>query len=65
MGTDRVELRFNEVLEGDEKSEDLQDPGELWVVQLHSVAEVIITVLLDFAIINHSDCKISSYSSHS
>ena len=32
MGTDRAKLRFNEALEGDEESGDLQDPGELWVV---------------------------------
>lgn len=53
MGTDRAELR---ALEGDEEKEDLQDPGELSIVRPHAVAKVIVTdLLLDFALINHSD----------
>lgn len=55
MGTDRVELGFGEALERDERKEDPQDPGELCLVQLHAMTEVIITVVfLDFAIIHHS-----------
>lgn len=44
MGTDRVELSFSEALEGDEEKEDLQDPGELCLVRLHVMSEVISTV---------------------
>ncbi len=44
MGSDRVDLRFSEALDGDEEKEDLQDPGELCVVRLHAMAEVIVVL---------------------
>lgn len=47
MGTDRVELRLSEALEGGEEREDQQDPGELGVIHLHAMAKVIITVFLN------------------
>lgn len=45
MGTDRVETRFSEALEGGEEKEDLQDPGELCGARLHAKAELIVTVV--------------------
>lgn len=61
-GADTVELRFSEALVGDEEKEDMRDPGELCLAQLHALFEVIITVVLvDYVIINHSDCTTSGW----
>lgn len=42
MGTELVELRFDEVLEEQREKEDLQDPGELYLVWVCAVVKGVI-----------------------